>query len=57
MNIVAGTYVALRVAYTAFYINTTTNKWSYLRSLTWGASVGMLMWVYVKAGGKWAAGH
>jgi uncharacterized MAPEG superfamily protein len=53
MNTVAGVYVGLRMAYTALYINTTTNKWSYARSLVWGTSVGMLMWVYVRVGNRW----
>jgi uncharacterized MAPEG superfamily protein len=53
MNTVAGVYVGLRMAYTTLYINTTTNKWSYARSLVWGTSVGMLMWVYVRVGNRW----
>jgi uncharacterized MAPEG superfamily protein len=57
MNAVTGVYVALRVAYTALYINTTTQKTSYLRSLTWGASVLVLMGTYIQAGRRWAAGN
>ncbi|KAH8726784.1 hypothetical protein GQ44DRAFT_704802 [Phaeosphaeriaceae sp. PMI808] len=54
MNIATGLYVLLRVLYTVLYINTTTQKMSYLRSLTWFASVLVLVGVYIKAGGKWA---
>jgi uncharacterized MAPEG superfamily protein len=57
MNAVAGVCLVLRVVYTALYINTTTQKKSYLRSLIWGASVLTLMGVYIRAGSKWAAGR
>jgi uncharacterized MAPEG superfamily protein len=54
MNIASGSYVALRVLYTVLYVNIGSQKLSYFRSLTWGASVASLMWLYVKAGKVWA---
>jgi hypothetical protein len=36
------------------YVKIGSQKLSYFRSLTWGASVASLMWVYVKAGKEWA---
>ncbi|KAF2032296.1 hypothetical protein EK21DRAFT_61268 [Setomelanomma holmii] len=50
MNVVMGMYLVLRMVYTVLYINTTTQKTSYLRSLTWFAGVVLLMGVYVRAG-------
>jgi uncharacterized MAPEG superfamily protein len=55
MNAATGAYLALRVLYTVLYIKTTERKTSFLRSITWGASVLTLMGLYVKAGKEWAA--
>lgn len=55
LNAATGAYLVLRVAYTVLYINTTTRKTSFLRSLTWAGSVLTLMGLYVKAGREWAA--
>ncbi|KAF2275913.1 uncharacterized protein EI97DRAFT_458911 [Westerdykella ornata] len=52
LNTVLGTYLALRVLYVAFYINVTSNKYSYLRTLVWTASTTLLMGLFVKAGNK-----
>jgi uncharacterized MAPEG superfamily protein len=55
MNAVTGAYLVFRVAYAALYVNTTTQKTSYLRSLTWGLSTLALMGLYFDAARKWAA--
>jgi hypothetical protein len=61
LNTAAGAYLGLRVLYTQLYINTTSRKVSFLRSLVWAISTGILFFVYVKAGNKalhegWGAG-
>ncbi|KAH7078954.1 hypothetical protein BKA63DRAFT_507454 [Paraphoma chrysanthemicola] len=50
MNAASGMYLALKIVYTALYLNTTTQKMAYFRSLTWLTGVILLMGVYVKAG-------
>jgi hypothetical protein len=52
LNTAAGAYLGLRVLYAQLYINTTTRKVSFLRSLVWAISTGILFFVYVKAGNK-----
>ncbi|KAF2823356.1 hypothetical protein CC86DRAFT_372332 [Ophiobolus disseminans] len=57
MNIFSGSYLALRTLYTVLYLRCTTQETSRLRSLTWMASVGCVVGVYVAAGSKWAGKH
>ncbi|KAF2738410.1 hypothetical protein EJ04DRAFT_52365 [Polyplosphaeria fusca] len=54
LNLALGTYLGFRVVYLAAYINTTTQKYSYLRSLLWATSTGLLFYVFVKAGNQLA---
>lgn len=50
MNISAITYVALRALYIVLYVKITSRKLSYLRSINWAISVGLLMRLFWKAG-------
>jgi uncharacterized MAPEG superfamily protein len=54
MNAVTGAVLALRVVYAIFYIRTTTQRMSRMRSAVWGVSVAVLMGVYGVAGRRWA---
>jgi uncharacterized MAPEG superfamily protein len=55
MNSAVGAYLAIRVAYIAAYINVTSGKYSYVRSLLWAISKGILGTIFVKAGNKLVA--
>ncbi|KAL6703790.1 hypothetical protein ACN47E_009089 [Coniothyrium glycines] len=55
LNAVTGTYVCLRVLYNVLYINTTTQKASRLRSVTWVSSFVLLFGTYIAAGKSLAA--
>jgi uncharacterized MAPEG superfamily protein len=52
MNTLAGAYIGLRLVYSFMYVKIQTNTPSYLRSVTWTASVAVLMTMFVKAGNK-----
>ncbi|KAF2691614.1 hypothetical protein K458DRAFT_325085 [Lentithecium fluviatile CBS 122367] len=55
MNTAIGSYLALRVAYIVAYINVTSQKYSYVRSLLWAISSFVLGGIFVKAGNKLVA--
>ncbi|CAN9263861.1 unnamed protein product [Alternaria alternata] len=48
----SGAYIGLRLVYSFMYVKIQTNTPSYLRSITWTASVAVLMTMFVKAGNK-----
>ncbi|KAJ4374295.1 hypothetical protein N0V83_003036 [Neocucurbitaria cava] len=50
LNLITGAYLGLRVLYNVLYINTTTQKASYLRTFTWLSSTILLIGTYIKAG-------
>lgn len=50
LNTATGAYLALRVLYIAFYINTTGNRYSYFRTATWCLSTAILFGLFIKAG-------
>ncbi|KAF2867956.1 hypothetical protein BDV95DRAFT_501944 [Massariosphaeria phaeospora] len=52
LNAAIGSYLGLRIVYTALYINVTTRKYSFARTLTWAASTLLLFGIYIKAGNK-----
>jgi uncharacterized MAPEG superfamily protein len=54
MNTAVGAYLTLRASYIVLYLNTTTRKNSFIRSLNWAISVGVLFTVFIKAGNKLA---
>jgi len=54
MNTAVGVYLALRASYIALYLNTTTRRNSFIRTLNWAASLGVLFTVFIKAGNKLA---
>jgi uncharacterized MAPEG superfamily protein len=53
MNVFATEYLVLRLLYTLLYINTTSNRLSYLRSVVWFGCTGLCMWTLVQAGVAW----
>lgn len=53
MNVFAIEYLVLRFLYTILYINTTSNRLSYLRSVVWFGCTGLCMWTLVQAGAAW----
>ncbi|KAF1841556.1 uncharacterized protein K460DRAFT_344463 [Cucurbitaria berberidis CBS 394.84] len=55
LNFITGAYLGLRILYSVLYINTTTQKSSYLRSLTWLSSIVLLIGTYIKAGNNLSA--
>lgn len=55
MNNAAGAYLGLRVAYIFAYIGITRQKYSYLRSMIWAISTGVLFRLFWKAGNKLTA--
>jgi len=55
LNTVVGSYLALRVVYTALYIKTTKNSYSYARTTVWGLSTSLLFYLIVKAANKMAS--
>ncbi|OCK83812.1 hypothetical protein K432DRAFT_401731 [Lepidopterella palustris CBS 459.81] len=54
LNTVVGSYLVLRVVYTALYIYVTKIKYSYARTGTWFASTSLLLYLIIKAGNKLA---
>ena len=48
--------IGLRVLYTFLYIGIDTQSISYLRTLTWNASVGCCLYMLIKAGNVLANG-
>ena len=52
----SGIFLGLRLAYTFLYIGIESQSLSYLRSLTWMASVGCCMTLLIKAGNVLANG-
>lgn len=52
LNWAAGTYLATRVVYTALYMTTTSELFSYARSGVYTLSVAVPFWVLWKAGVK-----
>ena len=52
MNSMVGAYLGLRLVYSFMYVKIQTTKPSYVRSVTWAASVAVLMTMFIKAGNK-----
>ncbi|KAF2503037.1 hypothetical protein BU16DRAFT_521667 [Lophium mytilinum] len=54
LNTVVGSFLALRVVYTALYITITNKKYSLARSAVWAISTSLLLYVIVKAANRLA---
>ncbi|KZV97392.1 hypothetical protein EXIGLDRAFT_731093 [Exidia glandulosa HHB12029] len=52
MNTASIAFVVSRFAYNYIYVNGKTNSQGYVRTGTWATSIGICMWVLVKAGNK-----
>ncbi|KAF2110423.1 hypothetical protein BDV96DRAFT_501171 [Lophiotrema nucula] len=50
LNLAIGSYIGLRTLYIWQYINVQRQRYSYLRSVNWAVSTGILFWIFVKAG-------
>ena len=57
LNTVVGAYLGLRVAYTFAYINTTSQRLSFVRTGIWAASVSSLIYLLVRSGNVLAHGY
>ncbi|MCJ1251960.1 hypothetical protein MMC30_009198 [Trapelia coarctata] len=55
LNTVAGGYLALRVLYNVAYIQTTANKYSYMRTGIWASSILLCMYQMVRAANVFAS--
>ena len=55
LNTVAGTYLALRAIYNVVYIQTTTNKYSYMRTGIWASSIALCLYQMIQAANVFAS--
>jgi len=55
LNTVAGAYLALRAVYNIVYIQTTSNKYSYVRTGIWFCSIGLCMYQLIRAANVFAS--
>jgi uncharacterized MAPEG superfamily protein len=55
LNTVAGAYLAVRAVYSVAYIQTTSNRYSYVRSGIWLSSIGLCLYQLVRAANVFAS--